>query len=321
MNKYSKKRLMEVLLNFYKNNQTDQLNIKEITHQAGITRMTFYRHFKDLKDLQRWVAEELLLDSLRFLMAGNTLRQGLFARLNQLRKSDFYFLGIKDEVEFSSFSTVQMESLYFFNMLRAKNVDSSMDLMKCISAGWEYLISEWINDGMNRPIDSLVQSMLESVPDSIKEPIMSMHENVAVSGCLLGELCKYDGTHNCKEWVVSLKDKKNLISICPEMMGGLPCPRPCSEVRHYRVINVEGKDVTVQFQMGAETAFKKVMENRCTLAVLKAKSPSCGIHEIYDGTFTHTLIHSSGITARLLICNNIPVIHENELREVLKAPI
>lgn len=321
MNKQAKRRLMEVLLNHYKNKQCNKLSIKEITEQAGVSRMTFYRHFKDLNDLKRWVSEALLMDSLRYQMAGTTLRQGMYARLNRLKEVDYYFNQIKDELEFSSVLTAELERIYFFNMLILKQKNISMEPLKGIIDDWEYRVKEWMMNQMSDSIDSFIESMLDSIPDLLKEAMMSMHENVAVSGCLLGELCKYDGKHNRKDWVVSLQEKKHLVSICPEMMGGLPCPRPSSEVRHHRVINIEGDDVTLQFQNGAKEALCKIKENGCTLAVLKAKSPSCGIHEIYDGTFTHTLLKSDGITARLLIENNIPVVHENELLEILKAPM
>lgn len=104
-----------------------------------------------------------------------------------------------------------------------------------------------------------------------------------------------------------LKDYE-IIPICPEQLGGLPTPRPASEIIGDKVINNEGTDVTSNYQKGAEEALKIAKLLGIKKALLKAKSPSCGNGKIYDGTFSGTLIDGDGITTKLLKENNIEVI-------------
>ena len=143
-------------------------------------------------------------------------------------------------------------------------------------------------------------------------------KNVLVSACLLGMACRYDGKSKPNETVLRLlennSDEIRLIPICPEQLGGLPTPRVPSEKAGEKVINHVGIDVTVQYQKGAKEALKLAKLYHCESAILKERSPSCGRGEIYDGSFTKTLISGDGTTAELLKQNGIRVIGESEVR-------
>jgi uncharacterized protein YbbK (DUF523 family) len=125
-------------------------------------------------------------------------------------------------------------------------------------------------------------------------------ETILVSACLLGVNCKYSGGNNLCPQVLKLKEKYHLIPVCPEQLGGLSTPRPASECRGDLVVSCEGQDVTAAFLRGAQEAVKLAREFGCQKAVLKARSPSCGLGEIYDGTFTGTKVPGDGVTARML---------------------
>ena len=135
-----------------------------------------------------------------------------------------------------------------------------------------------------------------------------MKEKILVSACLLGTNCKYSGGNNYSEEVMEYLKDYEIIPICPEQLGGLPTPRPASEIIGDKVINNEGTDVTSNYQNGAEEALKIAKLLGLKKALLKAKSPSCGNGKIYDGTFSGTLIDGDGITTKLLKENNIEVI-------------
>lgn len=140
---------------------------------------------------------------------------------------------------------------------------------------------------------------------------------IAVSSCLLGINCKYNGKSNYNEDIIQLKEKYELIPICPEVLGGLPTPRVPSEIINDKVVNQEGLDVTINYNDGANKALKILKENDIKIAILKSKSPSCGKGQIYDGTFTHTLILGNGITTQLFLENDILVLNENNFKEYL----
>ena len=138
-------------------------------------------------------------------------------------------------------------------------------------------------------------------------------EKILVSACLLGINCKYDGNNNKNDKVLEYIKDKEVIPICPEIMGGLSTPRIPSEILNDKVINSEGLDVTDNFVKGANEVLYLAKLFNVKKALLKAKSPSCGVGEIYDGTFTHTKINGDGMTTRLLKENNIEVITELDL--------
>ncbi len=142
---------------------------------------------------------------------------------------------------------------------------------------------------------------------------MKRKERVLVSACLVGQCCAYDGNHRRSEAVLRLGERYELIPICPECEGGLPTPRVPSERRSARVLTKDGRDVTRAYTRGARAALSLALSERIVFAVLKSKSPSCGKGEIYDGSFTHTLIPENGVTAALLLSRGIPVYTEKEI--------
>lgn len=144
-------------------------------------------------------------------------------------------------------------------------------------------------------------------------------EHILVSACLCGKNCKWDGGNNRNQklldYMEMMKDKAEFHEVCPEQMGGLSTPRPASEIRveDRHVVNTEGCDVTAEFERGAEMALQVAKEFGCTMAILKERSPSCGCHGIYDGTFSKTLVDGVGKAAELLTENGIKVIGESEI--------
>lgn len=136
-------------------------------------------------------------------------------------------------------------------------------------------------------------------------------ENIIVSACLLGVSCRYDGNSKPNEKIINLKEKYNLIPICPEIMGGLPTPRMPAEIKDGRVKTENGIDVTEEYKKGADEAIKLAKLFGCKKAILKENSPSCGCGKIYNGEFTRTLKDGNGITAELFIKNGIDVFGEN----------
>ena len=132
---------------------------------------------------------------------------------------------------------------------------------------------------------------------------------IIVSACLAGYRCRYDGKTVPNEEIVALIKRGEAIPACPEMLGGLPCPRVPSErsADGTRVITREGGDVTEAFRIGAEETLRLAHLYGCDRAILKARSPSCGCGLIYDGTFSGTLREGDGVTAALLRENGITV--------------
>ena len=141
---------------------------------------------------------------------------------------------------------------------------------------------------------------------------------ILISGCLLGVCCRYDGASKPHPSAEELSKKHELVPVCPEQLGGLATPRPPAERQGERIIAKTGVDVTAQYRRGAEEALRLCCLLGCEAAVLKERSPSCGSGEIYDGTFTRTLVSGNGVTAELFLKHGIPVYGESQLSELLK---
>lgn len=129
-----------------------------------------------------------------------------------------------------------------------------------------------------------------------------------ISACLIGENVKYDGTNNEHKVARELYESGNAIPVCPEVLGGLSTPRIPSEIVDDGVISKDGLDVSSYFQKGAKKTLEIAKEHGITTAILQARSPSCGVHQIYDGTFEGRLIEGEGMTTALLREHGITVI-------------
>ena len=139
---------------------------------------------------------------------------------------------------------------------------------------------------------------------------------LAVSACLLGEPVRYDGgSKPCAE-VIELTKKNQVCPVCPERAAGLSCPRPPAEQVGERVLLKGGTDVTRAFADGARAECAAAQRAEVPLAVLKAKSPSCGVGLVYDGSYTGTLTAGMGVCARLLAKEGICVVTEDTVKNV-----
>jgi len=156
-----------------------------------------------------------------------------------------------------------------------------------------------------------------------------MHK-VLVSACLIGENVRYNGRVKVNESSVlgDWKLQGRLVPFCPEVAGGLPVPRPCSEISGHdgstvlhgyaRVKNIKGKDVTQYFLTGAQKALELAHSRKIKLAVLKDGSPSCGSTYVYDGSFSGIKKPGKGVTTVLLQENNIRVFSEWEISNAVE---
>ncbi len=142
-------------------------------------------------------------------------------------------------------------------------------------------------------------------------------QKILISGCLLGAKVRYNGESKLIEHslVSQWMKEGRFVSVCPEMAGGLPTPRPPAEMTGHQVLTQQGIDVTAEFQKGAEIALKLCQQHNIKLAILKARSPSCGNEAVYDGTFSGTVIPGQGVTAALLTQHGVRVFNEDQLLE------
>ncbi|RRJ83555.1 DUF523 domain-containing protein [Aestuariirhabdus litorea] len=151
-------------------------------------------------------------------------------------------------------------------------------------------------------------------------------ERVLVSACLLGQRVRYDGEgFEPGDLLLRWQGEGRTLALCPEQAGGLAVPRPPAEIEggqggsvlagDTRVITRSGADLSDAFIRGAEAALALCRREGVRMAVLKARSPSCGNRESYDGSFTGVRVSGQGVTAALLMREGVRVFNEQELED------
>jgi len=136
---------------------------------------------------------------------------------------------------------------------------------------------------------------------------------VLVSACLTGEPYRYNGTHAYLSLAAELFREKAAVSCCPETAAGFPTPREPFERSGEQVLTESGKDVTRELMNGMSLILQELDSQTITCALLKECSPTCGVHWIYDGTFTKKLIPGCGLFTEQLIKREIPVYSDQQL--------
>jgi len=136
---------------------------------------------------------------------------------------------------------------------------------------------------------------------------------ILVSACLLGRDCKYNGGNNYSEIVAEYVKGHDVIPVCPEVAGWLPIPRIPCEIVGGTVTNRNGESKDREFRAGADICLKKALEEKVDLAILQSRSPSCGVKQIYDGSFTGKLIPGKGVFAELLSKHGIKIVDVEDL--------
>ena len=148
-----------------------------------------------------------------------------------------------------------------------------------------------------------------------------------ISACLLGDPVRYDGKGQFIQGIEALKNSHEVFKFCPEMAGGLPVPRDPAEIRGSSiailkkglggVFTKNGEDLTESFINGAQATLKFCLDNGIEAAVLKERSPSCGLTQIYDGNHQGVVITGTGLTAALLLENGIRIFTEDNFKDLI----
>ena len=135
---------------------------------------------------------------------------------------------------------------------------------------------------------------------------------ILVSACLLGEKCKYNGGDNYNEKLHALLEGHEVIPVCPEVAGGLGIPRIPCEIVGGKVMNAAGESKDREFRLGAEICLETARKEKIDLAILQSRSPSCGVREVYDGSFSGKLREGEGVFAALLRENGFRTVDVTE---------
>lgn len=140
---------------------------------------------------------------------------------------------------------------------------------------------------------------------------------ILVSACLLGENCKYNGGNNYNPAVAEFVKDKEVLPICPEMMAGMGCPRIPIEIVDGVLMDRDGNNVDAAMRKAVEQAMEMIRKEDIQCAVLQSRSPTCGVNQIYDGSFTGKLIEGSGVLAQALKLVGYRVVDAEDIKNPL----
>ena len=136
---------------------------------------------------------------------------------------------------------------------------------------------------------------------------------ILVSACLLGENCKYNGGNNYNAAVAEFVKSKEILPICPEMMAGMGCPRTPIEIVDGVLMDRNGNNVDESMREAVAQAMELIRKENIQCAVLQSRSPTCGVNQIYDGSFSGKLIKGSGVLAQALKAAGYQVIDAEDV--------
>ena len=140
---------------------------------------------------------------------------------------------------------------------------------------------------------------------------------ILVSACLLGENCKYNGGNNYSPVVAEFIKDKEVLTICPEMMAGMGCPRTPIEIVDGVLMDRNGNNVDAAMREAIEKAMEMIRKEDIRCAILQSRSPTCGVNQIYDGSFSGKLINGSGLFAQALKDAGYQVIDAEDIGKYL----
>ena len=136
---------------------------------------------------------------------------------------------------------------------------------------------------------------------------------VLVSACLMGRNCKYNGGNNLAPRVVEFLRDKEVVEVCPELLAGLGVPRTPIELVDGIARDKNGCNVDTCLREAVAKVLSELDLTGVDCAVLQSRSPTCGVNQIYDGSFSGRLIAGSGIFARALRDAGIRVIDAEDI--------
>ena len=136
---------------------------------------------------------------------------------------------------------------------------------------------------------------------------------ILVSACLLGENCKYNGGNNLSPAVLKFLEGHEVIPVCPEVEAGMGCPRIPVEIVNGILTDKNGNNVDAPMRATIAKRLQELQGQNIDCAVLKSRSPTCGVRQVYDGTFSGTLVDGSGLFAQALKDAGYRVIDSEEV--------
>ena len=141
-----------------------------------------------------------------------------------------------------------------------------------------------------------------------------MGKKLLVSACLLGRNCKYNGGNNYCAAVAEFVMGREIIEVCPEVQSGMSIPRTPIEIVDGILMDRNGNNVDAELRAAVAQTMEFIKDEEIACAILQSRSPTCGVNQIYDGSFSGKLIPGSGVLAQALKTVGYQVIDAEDIK-------
>ena len=149
--------IANALLILLKTQPLNKITVTQITKEANLTRQTFYRNFEDKEDLVNWYFEKLCLDSFKEMADQTTLKEAF------------------KEDDYNSLTNYDYRCIYDFYKKKIETkttIDSQLDfLLQMYCHGSIEMTKSWVEKNMYLDIETLVNMLIESMPERLKQYI------------------------------------------------------------------------------------------------------------------------------------------------------
>lgn len=183
MNKHDKTRYVfaQAIKDLIKMTSLDKITVTDIVIRSGMTRQTFYRHFKDKYDLVNWYFEKLVLKSFRKMGNGCSLYEALYLKFEFIKNEHSFFKEAFKSNDYNSLVNYDFNCIYDFYRTIFENklghqIDKEFDfLLKMYCHGSIDMTVEWILNDMLSDIDEIVKLLIEALPKRMKQNILDIY--------------------------------------------------------------------------------------------------------------------------------------------------
>ena len=136
---------------------------------------------------------------------------------------------------------------------------------------------------------------------------------IVVSACLLGENCKSTGGNHFSSAVAEFVRGREVIPVCPERLAGLGVPRAPIEIVNGEVLRQDGSSVDAALRKAVQQILDQLEGQNIECVILKSRSPTCGVKQVHDGTFSGVLVDGMGVLAAALQEKGYKVVDAEDL--------
>lgn len=159
----------------------EKITIKEITDKAGVIRPTFYNHFQDKYELLECIVQKELIEPMKPLIENGMVTEGVTCALStMLKEKTFYLKAVKLEGQ-NSFNEVlhNAVSKLILEYLTEEEVAKKLPYewltperaADFFAESLCYAVIEWIQTGMEIPMNEIVETFIYMTYHSIVDMI------------------------------------------------------------------------------------------------------------------------------------------------------